>query len=83
MTDENEFDTSKTEVPSLSHRAEEIATGGGEAGRRHTGTHSATDRPQGESTARDSTGVDPQESITRDDPSNAAFHDQVVEETGD
>jgi len=83
MSNDNEFDESKTEVPSLGRRAEDAAKDEDEAGRHHTGTHRATDRPQGESTARDATGVDPQESITKDDPSNAAFHDKVMEESGD
>jgi hypothetical protein len=35
-----------------------------EAGREATGTTGASDRPKGESTARDRTGVDPQETVT-------------------
>lgn len=37
---------------------------GSEAGRAHTGTQEGSGRPQGESTARDMTGVDPQEPVT-------------------
>ncbi len=39
----------------------------------------APDLRDEERAARDVTGVDPQESITRDDPSNRAFHDKVPE----
>ncbi len=39
-------------------------------------------RLESDSTAADQTGVDAQESITRDDPSNAEFHDQVPEDPG-
>ncbi len=39
-----------------------------------------TSRPEPESKAADYSGVDPQESITRDDLSNTTFHDRVPEE---
>ncbi|MBA2720897.1 MAG: hypothetical protein H0U52_16895 [Chloroflexi bacterium] len=39
-----------------------------------------TSRPDPASSAADFTGVDPQESLTRDDPSNAIFRDRVPEE---
>ncbi len=37
-------------------------------------------QPQPASSAADHTGVDPQESITRDDPSNKVFRDRVPKE---
>ena len=51
---------------SVGHRGEDmLAEDGKEAGRQDTGTDgTAADRPTGTSTARDSTGVDPQEPIT-------------------
>ncbi len=39
-------------------------------------------RLENESTAADRTGVDAQESITRDDPSNADFHERIPEDPG-
>lgn len=41
---------------------------GKEAGRHEMGTKGATDRPMGGSTARDSTGIDPQDPIDPDSP---------------
>lgn len=50
---------------SVGHRGEDMtAEDGKEAGRQDTGTDgTAADRPTGSSTARDSTGVDPQDPI--------------------
>jgi hypothetical protein len=49
---------------SSTRRAETVsAQEGKEAGRRDTGTQGESQRPTGTSTARDSTGVDPQEPI--------------------
>jgi hypothetical protein len=47
---------------SVTRSAEDV--GEDEAGRDATGTKGASDRPKGESTARDRTGVDPKETIT-------------------
>ncbi len=59
---------------SVGHRAEDmIAEDGKEAGRIDTGTQGKTNRPTGTSTARDSSGVDPQEPVT-----DGEFHDAVV-----
>jgi len=41
---------------------------GKEAGRKDTGTQGPTDRPVGESTMRDSTGIDPQDPIDPESP---------------
>jgi hypothetical protein len=46
---------------STTRRGEDIVEDEGEEGRRTTGTQGPSQRPVGESTARDSTGVDPQE----------------------
>jgi hypothetical protein len=54
---------------SVAHRGENmIAEEGKEAGRFDTGVHEKTGRPYGESTARDATGVDPQEPVTEGAP---------------
>jgi hypothetical protein len=53
---------------SESRAGEEVASSEQEQGRVDTGTQGAADRPTGESTARDWTGVDPKEPITRDSP---------------
>lgn len=45
---------------SLTRGAEDVAKQEREAGRVHTGTKGATERPTGTSTGRDVTGVDPQ-----------------------
>lgn len=46
---------------STTRRGEDVLEEDGEAGRHRTGTKSESQRPVGESTARDSTGIDPQE----------------------
>lgn len=46
---------------STTRRAEDVVGEDGEDGRFTTGTKGETQRPVGESTARDSTGIDPQE----------------------
>jgi hypothetical protein len=46
---------------STTRRGEDVVEEDGEDGRFRTGTQGETQRPVGESTARDSTGVDPQE----------------------
>lgn len=65
--DENKPDSpvdQGVESESLTRRGEEIGEGDKEAGRQDTGDHGATGRPTGTSTARDRTGVDPQDSTT-------------------
>jgi hypothetical protein len=52
---------------STGSRGEDVKKRSQEAGRQDAGTAGPTDRPVGTSTARDSTGVDPQEPI---DPSS-------------
>lgn len=46
---------------STTRRGEDVIEEEGEAGRHPTGTQGESQRPVGESTARDSTGIDPQE----------------------
>ena len=46
---------------STTRRGEDVVEEDGEAGRHRTGTQGESQRPVGESTARDSTGIDPQE----------------------
>lgn len=54
---------------SMTTRGEDIAErDGSEAGRQDTGTQGASERPTGTSTARDVTGVDPQEPIDPESP---------------
>jgi hypothetical protein len=53
------------ESDSDGRHGEEIGQGDKEAGRKDTGEHDATGRPTGTSTARDYTGVDPQDPITK------------------
>jgi hypothetical protein len=45
----------------VTRRGEDVVEEEGEDGRRTTGTQGQSQRPVGESTARDSTGIDPQE----------------------
>ena len=72
MDDKREtFADDEVTAGSESRSGEEIARGEHEPGRTDTGGQGATDRPTGTSTARDFTGVDPQDPITRDE-------DQVV-----
>ena len=66
MDDNDRFDTSKTDVDSLTRRGEDVTKQEDEAGRHDTGTQGATERPTGTSTARDFTGVDPKE-VTSDE----------------
>jgi hypothetical protein len=47
---------------STTRRGEDVVEEDGEDGRHRTGTQGESQRPVGESTARDSTGIDPQES---------------------
>ncbi len=54
---------------SQTRRGEDMQVDDGrEAGRKDTGNEGATDRPTGSSTARDSTGIDPQDPIGDDGP---------------
>lgn len=54
---------------SIAHRGENmIEEEGKEPGRFDTGTQGPTNRPVGKSTARDSTGIDPQEPIDDSSP---------------
>jgi hypothetical protein len=54
---------------SIAHRGENmIEEEGKEPGRYDTGVHEKTGRPYGKSTARDATGVDPQEPVTEGAP---------------
>ena len=46
---------------STTRRGEDVVGEDGQDGRRRTGTQGESQRPMGESTARDSTGIDPQE----------------------
>lgn len=46
---------------STTRRGEDVVGEDGESGRHRTGTQGESQRPVGESTARDSTGIDPQE----------------------
>ena len=46
---------------STTRRAEDVVDEDGQDGRHRTGTQGESQRPVGESTARDSTGIDPQE----------------------
>ncbi|HUR23957.1 MAG TPA: hypothetical protein VMZ73_08825 [Acidimicrobiales bacterium] len=46
---------------STTRRGEDVVEEDGEDGRHRTGTQGESQRPVGESTARDSTGIDPQE----------------------
>jgi len=46
---------------STTRRGEDVVEEDGEDGRYRTGTQGESERPVGESTARDSTGIDPQE----------------------
>ncbi len=61
----HEADSPKDVGTSESRSGEDIAKGDKEAGRQDTGTSGGTDRPTGTSTARDVTGVSPQDPITR------------------
>ena len=63
----HEADPAKGVGTSESENAEDIAEAEKEAGRQDTGTSGGSDRPTGSSTARDVTGVDPQDPITRPD----------------
>ena len=67
MPDDNEFDRSQTEVPSINRRGEDVAKEEQEAGRHDTGTQGATERMAGTSTSRDFTSVDPQRRTSHDD----------------
>ncbi len=54
---------------SQTRRGEDMADDDGkDAGRKDTGTEGATDRPTGTSTARDFTGIDPQDPIGDEGP---------------
>jgi len=48
-------------IDNLTRRGEDIGKNEKEAGREDAGTQGETERPMGTSTARDYTGVDPQE----------------------
>ncbi|MEO5940850.1 MAG: hypothetical protein ABIZ72_07675, partial [Candidatus Limnocylindrales bacterium] len=66
MDDQDRFDKSKTDVESITRRGEDVDKQEQEAGRHDTGNQGPTDRPTGTSTARDFTGVDPQD-VTSDE----------------
>jgi hypothetical protein len=53
---------------STTRRGEDVAKEEREAGRYDTGTKGKSGRPTGKSTARDSTGVAPQEPIDKESP---------------
>jgi len=54
---------------SMTRRGEDVVEDEGkEAGRHDAGTQGETERPVGTSTARDSTGVDPQDPIDPESP---------------
>ena len=57
-----EADTPLGVGTSTTRRGEDVVEEEGEAGRHTTGTQGESQRPVGESTPRDSTGVDPQDS---------------------
>ena len=61
----HEADSPKDVGTSESRSGEDIPKGEKEAGRQDRGTSGGTDRPVGTSTARDVTGVSPQDPITR------------------
>lgn len=71
MDDQDRFDKSKTEVDSMTRRGEDVSKQEHEAGRYDTGTQGSTERPTGTSTARDFTGVDPQDVTSDEDRSPA------------
>jgi hypothetical protein len=66
MSQHPESAPSAADDPGLSTTKPGEATGAeeDEAGREDLGTKGESDRPVGTSTARDSTGVDPQDSVT-------------------
>jgi hypothetical protein len=53
---------------SITRSGEEISTAEQEAGRKDSVDKGQSGRPTGTSSARDYTGVDPKEPITKDDP---------------
>lgn len=63
--DQTATDTSATTPlgvgSSMTRRGEDVVSEDGEQGRHTTGTQGRSQRPVGESTSRDSTGIDPQE----------------------
>ncbi len=63
----HETDSPKGVGTSESRSAEDTAKGEKEAGREDTGPSGGAGRPSGTSTARDVTGVAPQDPITRPD----------------
>ena len=71
MDDNDRFDTSKTDVDSLTRRGEDVTRQEDEPGRHDTGTQGATERPTATSTARAFTGVDPKEVTSDEDRSPA------------
>lgn len=58
----------KAVTKSDSRSGEEVGGSEQEHGRQDTGTQGESERPTGESTARDWTGVDPKDPITTDRP---------------
>jgi hypothetical protein len=66
MSEHPESAPSSVDDPGLSttKRGEETGAEENEAGREDLGTKGESDRPYGTSDARDSTGVDPQETVT-------------------
>ena len=64
-------DEDKTTTTSDSRSGEDLSSSEQEAGREETGTRGETERPTGTSSARDVTGIDPQDPITREEDSPA------------
>jgi hypothetical protein len=51
-------------TPSINRRAEDVAKREDDEGREHLGTKGKSERPHGTSSARDRTGIDPQDPVT-------------------
>jgi len=62
--DKSAPDSSVDPGDTITRRGEDVSDTEHEAGRHDTGTQGDTDRPTGTSTARDVSGVDPQDSTT-------------------
>lgn len=71
MSDARVVETAGQHVPGTTRGEEVKARDGVEAGRIDTGTSAApTHRPTGTSTARDMSGIDPQDPINPESPTN-------------
>ena len=68
MTDERDATSDDVSGESENRGAEEVAHEDDDPGRETLGTKGASDRPYGESTPRDATGVDPQGPIDPESP---------------